>query len=205
MFNVKDYIVVSQMAKEVADNLSILRLEKTVGPYEIYNIDYENNYVTVPKYEPLALDSAAWKKDFYEWFTSGDTSVPIALSDDARFRSHITSIPSVMPLEYMIPVANDCHINTTLTDEKISFTTDCVGKPHIISVSYFPNWQVEGADKIYLVSPSFMLVYPTQSNVTLRYGDTPVNYAADVLTLAGLIFIIYRAFRSQKIRSFLKR
>ena len=68
------------------------------------------------------------------------------------------------------------------TDEKIEangsklrFRTDSIGLPHLIKISYYPNWKVTGAEKIYRVSPSFMLIYPTDEEVTLYYGSTTMD------------------------------
>jgi hypothetical protein len=99
---------------------------------------------------------------------------------------------------------NNCSINETVLNEEVRFTTNCVGKPHIIKISYFPNWHVEGADKIYLVSPSFMLVYPEKENVRLFYGDTSITIIGKILTISGIliIFILLSRFSSGLLRYF---
>ena len=43
-------------------------------------------------------------------------------------------------------------------NEKITFKTTAIGVPHIVKVSYFPNWKVEGGYGPYAISPSFMMV-----------------------------------------------
>ena len=65
--------------------------------------------------------------------------------------------------------------NEQLTDDTLTFDTTAIGVPHWIKISYFPNWHVKGAEGPYLVSPSFMMVIPTQSHVTLYYGRTNAN------------------------------
>ncbi|MBN2250442.1 MAG: hypothetical protein JW724_00015 [Candidatus Altiarchaeota archaeon] len=84
---------------------------------------------------------------------------------------------------------NECWITENVLNEEIKFTTSCVGKPHIIKMSYFPNWKVEGADRIYIVSPAFMLVYPSQENVRLYYADTPVDIVGNFLSIIGLLIL----------------
>ena len=61
--------------------------------------------------------------------------------------------------------------------------------PHLIKVSYFPNWKAIGADGPYLVSPSLMMVIPTQSNVTVYYGMTYANKIGVALSIAGWVII----------------
>jgi len=76
-------------------------------------------------------------------------------------------------------------------EEKISFDTTCVGKPHLIKISYFPNWKVKGADKIYLVSPTFMMVFPEKEHVELYYGKTFSDILGTILTFSGIIIIVF--------------
>ena len=51
-----------------------------------------------------------------------------------------------------------------MTDDRISFRTDAIGVPHLVKVSYFPNWQATGAEGPYHAGPSFMMVVPTESD-----------------------------------------
>ena len=88
------------------------------------------------------------------------------------------------------PVENKGRIIYEKIDrEKIEFYTTGIGQPHVIKVSYFPNWKVYGAEGPFLVSPSFMLVIPTQSNVTLVYGKTIENIVGNTLTATGWIIL----------------
>ncbi|MCL1910307.1 MAG: hypothetical protein FWG05_05170, partial [Kiritimatiellaeota bacterium] len=56
----------------------------------------------------------------------------------------------------------------TAPDGTITFTTTRLNEPHIIAVSYFPDWRVKGADKIYMAGPGYMCVYPTENEVRLH-------------------------------------
>ena len=64
-----------------------------------------------------------------------------------------------------------------------------------MTVSYFPNWHVSGAEGVYRISPNLMVVVPTSHHVSLSYGYTPVDYegwALTLLALVGLVFLIRR-------------
>ncbi|MBA3360824.1 MAG: hypothetical protein H0T94_05085 [Acidimicrobiia bacterium] len=76
--------------------------------------------------------------------------------------------------------------NVEMTDDRISFQTDAIGVPHLVKVSYFPNWQATGADGPYHAGPSFMIVVPTDSDVTLSFGNTGVENVGWILTIAGM-------------------
>jgi hypothetical protein len=65
----------------------------------------------------------------------------------------------------------------------------------VVTISYFPNWHVSGAEGVYRVSPNLMVVVPTSHHVSLSYGYTPVDYegyALTLLALVGLLFLIRR-------------
>ena len=73
-----------------------------------------------------------------------------------------------------------------MTDDRISFSTDAIGVPHLVKVSYFPNWQATGAEGPYHAGPSFMVVVPTSSSVTLSFGNTAIENIGWILTVAGM-------------------
>ena len=63
----------------------------------------------------------------------------------------------------------------------------------VVTVSYFPNWQVSGAEGVYRISPNLMVVVPTSHHVSMWYGYTPVDYEGwglSLLALVGLFFLI---------------
>ena len=77
----------------------------------------------------------------------------------------------------------------------ISFNVSRVGVPVVVTISYFPNWQVSGAKAVYRVSPNLMVVVPTSHHVRMWYGYTPVDYegwAMSIIALVGLVFLIRR-------------
>ena len=73
------------------------------------------------------------------------------------------------------------------TQNSIDFRVDRSGVPVLVKASYFPNWQVDGAAGPYRVAPNFMVVVPTETQVTLTYGWTPVDVLAWVITAVGVI------------------
>jgi hypothetical protein len=72
-------------------------------------------------------------------------------------------------------------------DHRISFTTTAVGVPHLVKVSYFPNWQAVGADGPYRAAPSLMVVIPTESDVVIEFSNTWTENLGMLLTVAALM------------------
>jgi len=71
-------------------------------------------------------------------------------------------------------------------DFSIRFTTLEPGKPHYIRISYAPGWKSLGGEKVYPVSPGFMLIFPETSRVELKYGRTGWELAGILLSLFAL-------------------
>lgn len=159
--------------------------------YTIFHLkDADPHYVRVPKFRPVRLVTARWKKDFHRWFSSdADLDVPVVAADSIppgeleRFPLEATS-PTKLPRE---PIDAQCQIDEKIDHLKMEFTTTCPGQPHIVSVAYFPNWRVEGASRVYLVSPAFMLVFPDGNHVTLTYRRIGSDWLGIALSVVGLV------------------
>ena len=68
----------------------------------------------------------------------------------------------------------------------MSFDVDQTGVPVLVKVSYFPNWEAEGAEGPYRVGPNMMVVVPTSNHVELTYGRSASDYITILLTLVGI-------------------
>ncbi len=194
MFNVTQYIVRSPEAKKQARKITELRFEKRFDDYEIYRLTTNDGSYVVPlRYEPVLFETENWKMDFHEWFKNNKLNrihlVYIENPDDEdlkRFKLKSDNLDSIPGRSIRVPAYS---IEETVKDEEIIFNTNLIDYPHLIKVSYHPNWKIEGADKIYLVSPSFMLVYPNQKQVRLYFGKSIFNYIGETMSLIGLTFV----------------
>jgi hypothetical protein len=73
------------------------------------------------------------------------------------------------------------------TDDEISFRVSRTGVPVMVKASWFPNWRVDGAEGPYRATPNYMVVVPTQREVTLQYGTTSAEWLGRLGTLAGVV------------------
>ena len=74
--------------------------------------------------------------------------------------------------------------------DSVSFEVSEPGTPILIRNSFFPNWQAEGADGPYRVSPNLMVVVPTDTHVTVSYGTTNVDRLGWLLTIVGFVLLV---------------
>jgi hypothetical protein len=102
------------------------------------------------------------------------------------------SLARVAPLQQIeattLPEVEVSNVQTTT--DTISFTVDEVGVPVLVRMSYYPNWTVEGAEGPYRVAPNFMVVVPTESQVTLSYDTTRMEWISYLLTGLGLALLM---------------
>lgn len=199
MFNTKYLVVVSPQVKALLGSDPDFEKSFEAAPFEVYMLKTNaGRYVTVPEYEPVVFQTSDWKNISYQWFKKDNlVDVPLvfvnAKEDAAKIGYKVVKDAKVSDLDSVVgkKLEADCHISEDFEAEKISFDTDCVGVPHIISVSYYPSWHVTGADHIYMVSPSFMMVVPTQKHVTLTYEKNPLDYASILVSVVGALLILY--------------
>lgn len=93
--------------------------------------------------------------------------------------------------------------NIVLEEDRISFDTTAIGVPHLVKVSYFPNWRADGADGPYRAAPSLMIVVPTEESVTLTFERSwpeKIGLLLTVLSVAGVGLWEYRRFRTRATR-----
>lgn len=205
LFNVGDLIVRSDVAKNALRARKDFGLSASFGPYEVWkNLGNEGAYVSVPKFWPVIYTGQLdWEKESFQWYNRGDIlDVPMVFNAQKSELPDSRAVGDGNNLNLpRVPVPGDCDVRTNLEFNKISFKTTCPGKPHLIRVSYASGWSVRGAKKIFLTSPSFMLVYPEDENVVLTFGKQPV-YRLGWLSgafLAGLLGSTYYPRRKKNV------
>lgn len=194
LFNVRELIVAEAETKAAIKGFPGFEFRYRAGPYEIYELETgSKRYVEPLKYKPVLVTKGDWRRLFYKWFRLGDLAVPLVFKDSVEevdhLRFHVMEAPDVrrLPKE---PVAGDGALKETVKEEEIVIEGATPGNPLLIKVSYHPNWKVEGADRVYLVSPAFMLIYPESSSVRLYFGRTWPDYAGAAMTALAILYIL---------------
>jgi len=199
LYNISQLILMTDKAKKAMASCPFFEKEAAFGPISVYKYKgCDEQYVDIPKVRPVIYTGKNWIEDFFQWYKFPEQNdvllVPEKFVKDASDRdvfSHETE--NVRDLEAFRDDKLDrsgLGIKTHLKPFEISFTTNKIGLPHLIKVSYFPNWQVSGANGIYPVSPHLMLVIPREGQVVLTYGLTVWDKIGIFLTVTTLAFII---------------
>jgi uncharacterized membrane protein len=167
----------------------------TFGDYNVFRIVGATGYVEVMKNQPVRVSVTIrdWRDMAVDWYLSPDAlDTPIVLD---KGEEALEKFPSIAPDQSAtppsVPIITEGRVTgEDFQNESLSFDTTAIGQPHWIKISYFPNWHVKGAEGPYLVSPSFMMVIPTQSHVTLYYGRTAANTIGQVLEILGWLVLV---------------
>ena len=170
-------------------------LLRSWGRYYLFRIAGAGGYVEVMKNQPVRLrvPQGDWRDLALEWYQNpNDLATPLVWDQGEKALQPFGSVsPSAVTSPPATPTGADGTVTSErLTDETLSFDTTAIGVPHLIKVSYFPNWHSKGAKGPYLVSPSFMMVIPTQSHVTLYYGRTNANTLGQILEVIGWLVLV---------------
>ena len=203
LFNVSYYVAFTEEAKEKADQHPAFDFVTESAPFRIYRfpesslVDIAVNQPWVfevesglaqalagvfrPAPDPEFVDVAF---DWYEDIELLDQWVAAGGPDDWE-RVGADLVGETVPYPEGGQVSD-----VVLEDSSISFTTTAVGVPHLVKVSYFPNWTATGADGPWRVSPSLMVVIPTQESVELQFARTWAEVAGAGMTVAGLIALV---------------
>ena len=195
------FVTASPKLKVVVDELggfTLLRAFKY--DLAVYKVDDPAPIVEVPQYMPVVVETKDWKTVSLKWWKNLDAiDVPLvfeAKASDYDKRVFKQVIPEGrldidnLPRQ---PTASNCRVNYQVFDEKVEADTSCPGAPHLVKISYNPGWKVDGADRIYLVSPSFMLVIPTTKHFTLYYSLTAFDTFALALSYLGAAVLVFVA------------
>lgn len=188
LYDVAYYVSFTEEATDAAVEYGLPVLAEA-PPWTIFKLP-DSELVDVASYEPVVW---AGEEKFVdaalEWYDDVEHLDQWLVEDGPPEWRRVTQVDE--RLDEPRPYDTTGTVTVTGFDDfGVKFTTDAVGVPHMVKVSYFPNWKANGADGVYRVAPSTMLVIPTQNDVALEFRHTWVENLGTgltILTIAGLI------------------
>ena len=198
LYNISQVIVMSGIMKQALSRSNLFDREAEFGAISVFRYKKcRGQYVEIPKRLPLLYTGKQWVDDFYARFKSikypDVLLVPDAYvknpEDRSVFAEPVHSLDDPDALNSDVLNIENAQIQTNLTHLTIRFKTNKIGIPHLIKVSYFPNWKVKGANGVYPISPHFMMVIPRESEVVLTYGRSVWDIIGMAITITGFLWI----------------
>ena len=80
--------------------------------------------------------------------------------------------------------------NVDIENQSVQFDVDRPGVPVLVKVSYFPNWQVDGAEGPYRIGPNQMVVIPTATTVRMHFERSTSDLVFMAITALGIVAAI---------------
>ncbi len=200
VYDVDYYISYTEEATTAARDFGLEEIALS-PPWTIFALP-DAERIEVARYEPVVW---AGQEDFVdaalEWYDDVDNLDLWLVEDGPPEWRRVTSVDERLSN----PIPYDASGSATVTrfdDEDVAFTTTAVGVPHLVKVSYFPNWTVDGAEGVYRAAPSLMVVIPTSDDVALQFSRTWVETVGTALTVLALLALAaYGGRRIMKRRS----
>lgn len=193
MMNIRYMIASSPEVQAELDKNPDAELMAKFDVFNFYEINTTNKYVEILKNIPVKVKTEKWYDAILPWFKYDDPDRAFIIWDQGEkgLENFKLISPDAVTKVEKISIKTDGEVlKEHVENEKITFKTTAIGVPHLIKISYFPNWKAIGADGPYAISPSFMMVIPRQENVTLYYGSTKEDVIARTFTQATWVFLI---------------
>jgi hypothetical protein len=217
---IKYYMAWTDKAVAAAEVQEGLTLINESGPWHIYEVADAEMIVPLTV-QPVVVDRRSgdqrerWLELGTSWFQNPQdwAAIPAAdgppewqriaaTVDETRVQDNRVDV--LLPSETIEPTALPAVTvsNVEMGNETISFDVDQIGVPVLVKVSYFPNWEVSGAQGPYRVAPNLMVVVPTSTHVSMDYARTTTDYIAYLLTFIGIVLIfVFKRFVPIRYRS----
>ena len=213
---IKYLMVFTQAAKDQADGRGDLVLVAESGPWRIYEV--ADSEVVVPlTVQPVVVAErpgdprerhlelgTSWFQNPEEWAAMPASDGPstwqrieVEVDLDRRVGAAPLApgrkVDIVVPSETIdvVPLPEITVSNYHMGEQDITFDVSEVGVPVLVKVSYFPNWEVDGADGPYRIAPNSMVVVPTSTHVRLHYEPQALDRIAYLLTFLGIALMIF--------------
>jgi hypothetical protein len=194
LFNIGRYIAISDPMKLLAKANNGLESVAEFDDVEIFNVTGETSGYVVPLLvKPVKKDRPDWRLNAYQWFRKYDGSIPFIVYPDKRQKG-IAGIADLAEFSSFESLRDDKftgdipHVSSRLSGGNVNIRTSETGRPLLVKISYHPNWHCEGALGPFLVSPSFMMIIPTDTDIKMVFKRGAADYAGAVITLFTILF-----------------
>ncbi|MDP8986934.1 MAG: 6-pyruvoyl-tetrahydropterin synthase-related protein, partial [Actinomycetota bacterium] len=195
LLGVRYYLAFSPEAVAQADASPDLTPVATSGSWRVYEVA-GTELVEPLTVEPAVLEGVAaggkgWLDPAVEWYLDPSAREVLLAASGPPSWQRVRA--GERPELRSVPDARVSAVEASV--DRLSFRVDRPGTPVLVKASYFPNWEADGAEGPWRVTPNLMVVVPTATEVELRYGTTPVEWLAWALTAVGVAGLIVLARR----------
>ncbi len=183
LMGVSDLILISPAIQQEANQSKFLEKKQDFGLWHLYQLRQKPELIEVLFQPPQFLnDEQNFKVKFYEWFQHYQTDSPFLIVAQEKEQDFLR--------QASLSSTQQCHPEVKVEFDKIELTTDCPGRFHYLKFAYHPTWKASTEDPIFLVSPGFLGLIPTEKSVTLSWGHHWLWTVSDLLSWLTLAFLL---------------
>ena len=231
LLGVGELILLTKELTDQAEQASFLRNDGVFGPWTLYATREQPALVEVFKTPPLLTtdplwrtkykrsihdlkkqkwleeplpQSPDWKEIFYYWLRDFDPALPMIIADrgdrDVNFEELRTGNfrpDSPWTREGVCTPSLKVEIN------RMVLNTPCPGRAHYLKFAFHSTFKADSGDPLYLVSPGFIAIVPSKSEVTLDFGQSRVWKIAGYLSI--VVFMMLFAIKLPFLRAKVER
>ncbi len=188
LFDVAYYVSMSDQATEAARNAGLEQVAYA-EPWTVFALP-ESSLVDIASFTPAVYEGDDFVDMALEWYGQLDQLDHWVVAEGPDDWLRVEDVEGPYDVGSALATEDAVVSDIVLEDHRISFRTSAVGVPHLVKVSYFPNWEATGAEGPYRATPSLMVVVPTQEEVVIEFSDTWAENLGKLLTLGGLVGLI---------------
>ena len=190
LLGVSDLILVTGRVLSEADRSPFLAKSGDFGLWHLYKMKTPSSLVEVFKQTPKWIPFKDYKLKFYDWL--------LHYEQDSQFLVAADSPQAEMIRANTLQSPDNCHPQLKVDYDHLELTTDCPGQMHFLKFAYHPTWQASTGDRLWLVSPGFIGLIPSQKTVSLTWGEHPIWKFSVILS-----WLVFFLFSAAFVRSFL--
>ena len=157
-------------------------------PFAVYRVkDFDSQFAAVVTTPIRMRPQKDWMQDAFAWFRTR-----------SRFEAFLPVYADTPPT--LAPVSTPPPPVTTvaLERERMVFTTEAIGQPHLIKMAYHPRWHLLSQGSLHVAGPGLMLVVPQEKEIVLAYEHTRVGKLGIAATLIGILIALAVVWRSRR-------
>jgi hypothetical protein len=187
LYDVRYYVSFTEEARARAE--AELDPIAEVPPFTVFELP-PSSLVDVAVYEPVVYDGEDFVEASLNWYDDIERLDQWLVAEGPEEWIRVSDPEEPFAIRPGRVAGGGEVTDIVLSDDQVSFRTTAVGVPHLIKVSHFPNWTVEGAEGPYRAAPSLMVVVPTQEEVVLTFGYTWAEALGMLLTVGAALGLI---------------
>jgi hypothetical protein len=199
LMGISDLILITQELRDQADQVDFLEKSEKFGGWYLYSFKEKPHLVEKVTKDVSWTSEEKFKADFYDWFRNYKPDDPL-IAVDRKMDKKL--FEEKMAKSKELTNKTDCDPQLKVEFDQMTLQTKCPGQLHVIKFAFHPTWKASSHDPLFLVSPGFIALFPSQEKITLKWGQHWIWDLADLLSwmtaLSWLCLMLVRRFSCRK-------